>query len=256
MCKRIYSSYKIRVSNEEGEKYIKLNGNIDETSYGTMLKYYHMTKYKHQEEDCTIELVGVYKDGNIGSVIFSKTFCKEVNNDKELLRSTDEIVGEIKGLLDLLNRKNEYHNNMLSVSNKKQDVLLHKIESIKYFNGDETETINEKLKIINELEEVRNDRRFNKEEMKKLQVVYKRVNIKNVLEKFSKIEIPINTKKIEYIDDKYREEIIKEIKYNSEKQRIHTISQIQHKYDKIVNDEAHGVLVCYKYGYNRNRVIK
>ena len=209
MCKRIYSSYKIRVSNEEGEKYIKLNGNIDETSYGTMLKYYHMTKYKHQEEDCTIELVGVYKDGNIGSVIFSKTFCKEVNNDKELLRSTDEIVGEIKGLLDLLNRKNEYHNNMLSVSNKKQDVLLHKIESIKYFNGDETETINEKLKIINELEEVRNDRRFNKEEMKKLQVVYKRVNIKNVLEKFSKIEIPINTKKIEYIDDKYREEIIK-----------------------------------------------
>lgn len=105
MCKRIYSSYKIRINGEEGEKYIQLNGNIDETSYSTMLKYYHMTKYKHQEEDCTIDLVGVYDDGSIGNVIFSKTFCKEVNNDKNLLRSTDEIVKEIKELLDLLDRK-------------------------------------------------------------------------------------------------------------------------------------------------------
>lgn len=254
MCKRIYSSYKIRVTNEEGEKYIELNRNIDETSYSTMLKYYHMTKYKHQEEDCIIELLGVYEDGSIGSVIFSKTFFKEVNNDKELLRPTDEIVKEIKGLLDLLNRKNEYHNNMYSAFNKKQDVLLHKIESIKSFEGKENEIIEEKLKIIDELEQVRHDRRFNNDEMKKIQIVNKKVNLKNISEKFSSIQIPINTDNYEYIGNKGLEEkIIKEIKYNSEKQRINIVSQVQHKYSKIINDEARKTLVCFNYRYHCNK---
>ena len=45
--KRIYKSYKLRVINEEGEKYIKLNGNIDSTSYRTMVKYYHKTKDRY-----------------------------------------------------------------------------------------------------------------------------------------------------------------------------------------------------------------
>lgn len=254
MCKRIYSSYKIRVSNEEGEKYIKLNGNIDETSYSTMLKYYHMTKYKHQEEDCTIDLVGVYEDGSIGSVIFSKTFCKEVNNDKELLRPIDEILEEVKNLLELLNRKNEYHNNMYSAYNKKQDVLLHKIETIKSFEGDKNEVVEEKLRIISDLEQVRHDRRFNKEEMKKLQIVDKKVGLKNIIEKFSLIEIPIQADDYEYIGNKDLEEkIIKEIKYNSEKQRINIVGQVQHKYSKIINDEARKTLVCYNYRYHCNK---
>lgn len=254
MCKRIYSSYKIRVINEEGEKYIKLNGNIDETSYSTMLKYYHMTKYKHQEEDCTIDLVGVYEDGSIGSVIFSKTFCKEVNNDKDLLRPIDEIVEEVKNLLELLNRKNEYHNNMYSAYNKKQDVLLHKIETIKSFEGDKNEVVEEKLRIISDLEQVRHDRRFNKEEMKKLQIVDKKVGLKNIIEKFSLIEIPIQVDDYEYIGNKdLQEKIIKEIKYNSEKQRINIVSQVQHKYSKIINDEARKTLVCYNYRYHCNK---
>ena len=250
--KRIYKSYKLRVINEEGEKYIKLNGNIDSTSYRTMVKYYHKTKDKYQDEDCTVEMVGVYPDGEIGRAIFSKTFCKETMDDKELLISTDEIVEEIKGLLELLDRKNEYHKIMYGVYNKKQDLLLHKIESIKSFNGSRKDVINEKLNIINKLEEVRHDRRFNKQESKKLQTLYNKVNIEEILNKFSKIKIPINTEEVEYIDNKCEEKIIKEIKYNSEKQRVNLTSQIQHKYDKIVDDKARGVLICYNYGYTKN----
>ena len=79
-----YYGYKLRVVTEEESKYVKLNGSINQTSYATMVKYYHMTKDKYQNEDCTIELVGVHEDGTIGSVIFSKTFCKEVvEEDKE-----------------------------------------------------------------------------------------------------------------------------------------------------------------------------
>ena len=255
MCKRIYKSYKLRIINEEGEKYIKLNGNIDSTSYRTIMKYYHKTKDKYQDEDCTVEMVGVYPDDTVGNAIFSKTFCKEKVEDRELLTPTDEIVGEIKYLLELLERKNEYHNVMLGTYQKKQDLLLHKIENIKLFNGSKDEVMNEKLSIINQLEQVRHDRRFTKDELKKLQVVFRRVNMEDVLNKFSQVEIPIDTKDIEYIDDEYKEKIIKEIKYNSEKQRINLTSQIQHKYDKVVDDKARGILVCYNYGYSKNRKI-
>lgn len=251
--KRTYKSYKLRVINEDGEKYIKLNGNIDSTSYRTIVKYYHKTKDKYQNEDCTVEMVGIYPDNTTGNAIFSKTFCKEKVEDKELLTPTDDIVSEIKYLLELLERKNEYHTDMLGTYQKKQDLLLHKIENIKSFNGNREEVMNEKLSIMNQLEQVRHERRFNKDEMKKLQIVYRRVNMQDILTKFSNVEIPINTKDIEYIDEEYKEQIIKEIKYNSEKQRVNLTSQIQHKYDKIVNDKARGILVCYNYGYSKNR---
>lgn len=246
MCKRIYSSYKIRVINEEGEKYIKLNGNIDETSYSTMLKYYHMTKYKHQEEDCTIDLVGVYEDGSIGSVIFSKTFCKEVNNDKDLLRPIDEIVEEIKGLLDLLNRKNEYHNNMHNVFNKKQDILLHKIESIKSFEGKESEVVEEKIKIIDELEQIRHDRRVNKDELKKILSLNKRIKIHNLSEQFNKIEIPID-KNYEYLSDEKVKQlhIMREYKFRTDKERLSLMRQLKHKYSKLVVDSVNSKIIAY-----------
>lgn len=250
MCKRIYKSYKIRVINEDGERYIKLNGNVDTTSYNTMTKYYHMTKHKHQDEDCKVEMVGAYDDGTIGSIIFSKTFCKEVIEDKDLLKSTDEIVDEIKDLLDLLERKSEYHNNMLSVYNKKQDVLLHKIETIKLLDVPQIELKEKKLKIIDDLEDVRCNRRLNKNEGNKLKFLYDKVEIKEIIEQFSHVKIPIDAQDIKYIDEEYQEKIIKEIKYNSEKQRINLMSQVRHKYKKIVNDEARHTLVCYNYGYS------
>lgn len=250
---RIYKSYKLRVINEDGTNYVRLNGNIDATSYRTIVKYYHKTKDKYKDEDCTVEMVGVYPDGEIGSCIFSKTFCKEAMDDKQLLISTDEIVEEIKGLLDLLDRKNEYHKIMCGVYNKKQDLLLHKIENIKSFNGSKEDVINEKLNIMDKLEEVRCGRRFNKSESKKLQILYDKINTEEILNKFSEIEIPIDTKDVEYIDNKYEEKIIKELKYNSEKSRINLVSQIQHKYDKIIDDKARGMLVCYNYGYSKDR---
>lgn len=253
MCKRIYKSYKIKVINEDGEKYIDFNKNIDATSYNTVIEYYHMTKYKYQDEDCIVEMLGVFEDDTIGSVIFSKKFCQEVVEDKELLKPTDEIVGEIKSLLELLGRKNEYHNNMLSAFNKKQDVLLHKIETIRSLDSTKESLINEKLKIIDELEEVRHNRRFNKNEEKKLKILYSKVNIEEIIGKFSQIKIPIDEKDYEYINGELEEQIIKEINYNSEKQRINIMKQVGSKYKKIVNDEARRILICYNYAYHSNQ---
>lgn len=245
MCKRIYKSYKIKVINDDGEKYIDFNKNIDATSYNTIIKYYHMTKYKYQNEDCTVEMIGVYEDETIGSVIFSKTFSKEVVEDKEILKSTDEIVSDIKSLLELLDRKNEYHNSMRSAFDKKQDVLLHKVETLSSINPNEVNIVDEKLKIIDELEKVRVNRRINKNEARKLQYLHSKINLQEIINKFAQIKIPIDIKEYEYVSGDIEEQMMKEIKYSNDKQRINIMKQINGKYKKIVNDETRKVLMCY-----------
>lgn len=245
MCKRIYKSYKIRVTSDDGEKYIKLNGNVDTSSYKVMLEYYHMTKYKYQDEDCTIEMLGVYEDDTVGSVIFRKTSYQETVEDKEVLKPTDDIVEEIKSLLELISRKNEYHNNMKSAFDKKQDVLLHKVETLNYLDPNKVNIIDEKLKIIDELEKVRIDRRINKNEVRKLQYLHSKINLQQIIDRFAQIKIPIDTKDYEYVSGNLEEHMIKEIKYSNDKQRINIMKQINGKYKKIVNDEIRKVLMCY-----------
>lgn len=250
--KKKYYGYKLRVINDDGEKYIKLNGNIKMTSYATMVKYYHMTKDKYQDEDCTVEMIGVYEDGSTGSVIFSKKFKKEVEEDKELLMSVDHIVDEIQYLLDTLMRKKDYHNNMMCALNKKQDLLLHKIESINSFKGSETEKVNEKLKIVDELEEVRKERRFNKNEKLKLKIVNDRIDVDVLKTHFSKIKIPSQPENYEYISGELEDKIVREIKYNSDKQKENVIKSIQGKYEKIVDDVPRKTLICYNKNYYKN----
>lgn len=245
MCKRIYKSYKIRVINDDGEKYIDFNKNIDATSYNTIIKYYHTTKHKYQDENCKVEMIGVHEDETIGSVIFSKTFSKEVVEDKEILKSTDEIVSDIKSLLELLDRKNEYHNSMRSAFDKKQDVLLHKVETLSSINPNEVNIVDEKLKIIDELEKVRVNRRINKNEARKLQYLHSKINLQEIINKFAQIKIPIDTKEYEYVSGDIEEQMMKEIKYSNDKQRINIMKQINGKYKKIVNDENRKVLMCY-----------
>lgn len=250
VCKRVYGSYKIKLTNDNEEKYIKLNKNIDETSYKAMLEYYHMTKYKYQDENCKVEMIGVHEDGTMGSVIFSKTFSQEVIEDKEILKSTDEIVSEIKSLLELLDRKNEYHNSMRSAFDKKQDVLLHKVETLKFLDATKVNIIDEKLKIIDELEEVRHNRRINKNEARKLQYLHSKINLQEIINKFAQIKIPIDTKEYEYVSGDIEKQMMKEIKYDNDKQRINIMKQINGKYKKIVNDETRKVLICYNSSYS------
>lgn len=251
MCKKKYDEYILRVNGQV----INLNGHIDKKNFATMKRYYEKTKekYSNSEEDVIIELCGSL-DGEIGNAIYLKEFKSELNEDKDLLKSTDEVVAEVQFLLELLCRKEKYHGDMTGALNKKQDLLLHKIENIDLFQGSDGDKINEKLRIVNEMQEIRKKRRFNKDETSKIKILNSMIDINEITEKFLKVEIPINTENIKYIDENYEEKIIKEIKYNSEKQRINTMSQIKNKYHRIVDDAARKVLICYNYGYKvRNK---
>lgn len=251
--KRIYKEYGIRVTDESGSRMVRINKNVDMTNFSIARETYNKTKdrYINKNEDITIELVGITLEGEIGNVIYSKTFVREVaNEDKELLLETDEIVDNIKHSLELLIRKREYHTNMVCALNKKQDVILHNIENI----GDMDDSI--KLNTIKELEEVRKYRRFNKTEEKKLKTLDIVVDLGKVDELFRRVTLPIDTEGFRYLNEKELDDmkIIKEIRYNSEKDRIHKMEQIRKKYDKIVVDDAKNTIICYNRGYtNTNK---
>ena len=251
--KRIYKEYGIRVTDESGSRIVRINKNVDMTNFSIARETYNKTKdrYINKNEDITIELVGITLEGEIGNVIYSKTFVREVaNEDKELLLETDEIVDNIKHSLELLIRKREYHTNMVCALNKKQDVILHNIENI----GDMDDSI--KLNTIKELEEVRKYRRFNKTEEKKLKTLDIVVDLGKVDELFRRVTLPIDTESFRYLNEKELDDmkIIKEIRYNSEKDRIHKMEQIRKKYDKIVVDDAKNTIICYNRGYtNTNK---
>lgn len=242
-----YHSYKLCITNQSGKEYIKLNGNVNQTSYATMIKYYHKTKEKYQNEDCTIELVGVHEDGTIGGVIYSKTFCKEViEEDKELLRPVDDIVSEIQDLLDLLERKKEYHVEIQSASDKKINVIRHQVLSISKFKGSKEELVEEKLRLFDNLEQAEIERKWHKDEVFKLRSLNKRIDIHNLSEQFNSIEIPI-TKEYDYLSDEKVEEfkIMKEIPYRNDKERLNTIKMLGNKYEKVVTDSCNKRLICY-----------
>lgn len=251
--KRIYKEYGIRVTDESGSRIVRINKNVDMSSFLIARQVYGKTKdrYINKNEDITIELVGITLEGEIGNAIYSKTFVREVaNEDKELLLETDEIVDNIKHSLELLIRKREYHTNMVCALNKKQDVILHNIENI----GDMDDSI--KLNTIKELEEVRKYRRFNKTEEKKLKTLDIVVDLGKVDELFRRVTLPIDTEGFRYLNEKELDDmkIIKEIRYNSEKDRIHKMEQIRKKYDKIVVDDAKNTIICYNRGYtNTNK---
>lgn len=245
--KRIYKEYGIRITDESGVRIVKLNKNVDMTNFSVARETYNKTKdkYMNKNEDIMIELVGINSENKIGNVIYSKSYFREISNmDKELLLETDDIMDNIKHSLKLLTRKREYHSEMVCALNKKQDVILHNIENI----GDMDDSI--KLKTIKELEEVRKYRRFNKTEEKKLQTV-DLVDLEKVVELFKQARLKVYPEDFKYLNEKELDDrkIIKEIKYNSDKDKIHKIEQFCKKYDKIVVDNAKNMIICYNKGY-------
>lgn len=237
----------------QDQELLGLIKNVDMSSFLIARQVYGKTKdrYINKNEDITIELVGITLEGEIGNVIYSKTFVGEVaNEDEELLEETDKIVGNIKYSLELLIRKREYHDDIVRALNKKQDVILHNIENLSGMDD------KARLNIMKELEEVRKYRRLHKTERRKLRALDISINLEDVAEIFRNVSIPIDTENYKYLNEQELDDmkIMKEVRYNSEKDRIHRVGELRKKYDKVVCDSAKNIIICYNKGYiNSNK---
>ena len=126
---------------------------------------------------------------------------------------------------------------------------LNKIEALKNFQGDLDDKRKEQLKIMDNLETLVEERRFNKEESSNIKSLYARVNLDLIIEEFNKVR-NIDAKNYEYIDEELEEKIIKEIPY---KERIHKMTKLKPQYDKIFDDNVRKVIVCINKGYHKNK---
>lgn len=252
MYKRIYVDYRIKVTTEEDVRYVSQEG-IASATYKDVIRLYRETKAKEMslKNECKVELVGVTEAG-LEVAIFVKNISNESKEEKELLIKTDDIICNIKHNLNLLERKREYHRNMMSCHDKKQETLLHKVETVKKLNGTAVDIQLEKLKIFDRIEQLRDDRRFCKMEDKRLKSLFARVDIEGFLNQLSQLEeAPIDN--YTYIDDKLEENIIKEISYMNDKDRVKKLRSLTKKYKKIVNDSVNKKLICSNTGYHSNK---
>lgn len=252
MYKRVYNSYKIKITDDEDVRYVSKEG-FNPSSYKDVIKLYRETKEAETKlnNSCRVELVGV-TDDDLEISIFIKNLADKDNSDQELCIKTEEILDNIKYNLELLKKKKEYHRNMMSYHDKKQEMLLHKVETIKKLKADKASIQREKLKIFDRIEQVRDERRFSKMEDKKIKTVCAKLSIDDFLNQLS--EITINSDdNYEYIDVQLEENIIKEVPYYSEKDRVKKMKSLNKNYKKIINDSVNKKLICSNTGYHSNK---
>lgn len=241
---RKYQKYAIRVEYLNGDQEnINLMG-IRTDNYNKMLSVYHGVKERYSDKVKVIDFCGVCEDGTIG-IMFRKEI-KHKGKD-ELKENASEIASRISKDLETIKNKNFYHYNMISVLNKKQDLIIHMIES---FQGSDSD----KLKLFNELEELRKVRRWHKNELKNIQQLQSNkigkseLNFTHLSNVFSSVEEDnkdysnLNYKKAENVH-MFKQEILK----NKELQE----SKLKKQYEKVYTDEAENIV----YAYNKSKVM-
>lgn len=249
---RKYESYKVIVNFDNGEREeIKYNG-IRQTNYIDMLKAYRQTKELYKDKACRIEFIGVLANGEL-EVRWYKEFQGEKKDFQEVAKeyadtTSFDLMENIINSITLLDKRNYYLKNRRDVLEKAQDIILHKIEHFDLSGlGNE-----EKLKLFDDLEAIRKERREVKEDLKNIHMIREKIKFPNNLEDVlnSLVELKNKTENsIKYLNDFELEnkKIWKKKKYTSIEQRDLIAEKLKRKYDKVIWNDAE----CIIYAYNK-----
>ena len=162
-----------------------------------------------------------------------------------------DLVKDMIEIIDVLKMKNSKSlSKIKSTIDKKQDIILHKIESFDLLEIDGDEDILEvKAQLFDQLKEIRNLRRRYKIDIKVMTELEENMELKNISDKLKGVLCRQKKEDIKFLTDELIEElrIMKEVSYRNDKQRVKYMRQLKGKYEKIVNDEAHQKLICYNH---------
>lgn len=262
MCKeykRKYQEYSIKITYLNGDtEDINYKG-INTSSYKDMLNIYKDVKEEYKNESVIIDFIGKTENGELG-ILFQK---KIINKDAELKEYAEKVVNtEIEDIIKdiynsfkLLNDKRKFTYEQIGIYNKKQDVLLHKIESFENDLGDEL-----KISIFDSLKELRECRRKLKNDInkcvafngmlcscKEIEDKLTTEKMEEILQKSIESINKINNKQYEYLSDEKAEElkIVKRVSYKNFKDRVKKINQLQKEYQKVYYDNSKMEIICY-----------
>lgn len=253
MCERKYYKYSVIIEFLNGDKE---NINYEEEksrNYSEMLELYRQTKEQYKDECVTISFCGITEDNKI-NVLFEK--CIVNKEELKIKEEADEIANssgqdvllELKEIINKIQRYRGYINGQEGVYDKKQDILLHKIESNKL------ENIEDEIRMMRELKQLRLNRRkvkinsriidrfFNKLSSKKIVLN----NICDMIDLIIKEENTTQGKIVPLTDEKVEEfKIAKILRFKNFKERLNMMKQLQPKYDKVVYDDSRMEITCY-----------
>ncbi|MBN3352018.1 hypothetical protein CF086_17120 [Clostridium botulinum] len=225
-----------------------------------MLKLYKDVKEEYKNESVTINFVGKTENGEL-RILFQKEIINKDTELKEYAKkvvntNTEDIIKNIYSSFKMLNDKRKYNNEQISICDKEQDILLHKIEHFKNELGDEL-----KISIFNKIQEIRIQRRKFKEDLDKCGKTNGKLcnyinqknggltteKFENLLEQILQSIINGNNKQYEFLTDEKVEEfkIMKKVRYKDFKDRIRLTKELQKEYDKVYYDNSKMEITCY-----------
>ncbi|MBN3376346.1 hypothetical protein CF087_21150 [Clostridium botulinum] len=263
MCKeykRKYQEYLITITYLNGDKEnLKYKG-INTSNYNDMLNLYRDIKEQYKNESVIIDFIGKSADGQM-DIMWQKEIVNKDAKIKEYAEKVvnteiEDIIKDIYNSFKLLNDKRKYSNEQINIYNKKQDILLHKIE---HFNNELGNEI--KISIFDNIQAIRIQRRKLKEDLENLTNFngmlchYKnKVNKRLTTEQTEKILMTalesiqkIDNKEYTFLTDEKVEElkIMKEVRYKKQTERVKLMQQLKKEFDKIYCDESKMKIVCY-----------
>ena len=167
--------------------------------------------------------------------------------DARLDKSINELAQDIEDIIDLILLKQKYHNEMIYILEKRNNLVMHRVESFtkKEWNSEE-DRFAEKLAIFDMIADNRDERRIHKDEIYKIEKLLERVNLRRLKGRFKVNDWKSNVN-IEYLDEKKVDELkmIEEFPYETDKERINMIKRLSKEYSKVRTDYKNKVLVCY-----------
>mgnify|MGYP000948403409 CR=1 FL=1 len=262
MCKkRKYQYYDIRVINNINnsvESISLLNKEeVDKSNYKQMLDVYRIIKEQYKNDNVTIDFYGV-DDKSTMKILYEKKFTFSDNGDNEDngTETTIDLCKQLNDLCGKISNINENLSNSESICDKKQNMLLHRLENLKKKNiyelsNDEKNII---IQIALDIQTVRIRRREIKNERK----IYQGFTHKNLFHDLLEINNRIYTScvtrnnQINYISQQCKKKLNnvrsmehREIPYKSFKERINIMRQMQKKFDQVRYDEDKKIVFCY-----------
>lgn len=241
---RKYEKYYVKTTYNNGAVGYTKTGHGGLTTWKAMLDQYNKVKNSNKNNSCIVEFIGTTKDKK-DEVIYSKEINMNKQEDKLKVKAKD-YVEQIQDIIKTLELKKEYHLDNLDACNKKEDYVKHEIE----FSEDD---IDEKdmIYLFKKMKKASKARRVQKKELAVINGIdYDAITLGLLKAKEEITKDKCGVKFSKATEDKYN--IIKEIYYKSEKERIHYISQLKSKFDRTIVDEVNKKITFYNKGYTRS----
>lgn len=246
MSREKFMIYKIKIAYGDGTVEYRQDEGYSAGNYEDMKVLYRKVQEEVCHKDCKVILLGVnYRGGN--SMIKERDFSKSSTEEQQIYdTSFVEYARQIKDILVKMKKKRDYHVQVLDAVEKKDSIIDHRIETFKRKAWDnEDEMIQEKIKIFDESEAIKKERRHHKDELEIILSIRDEIDLDDVYDAFD-VDVKDDSK-FQYLDESMVRHLglMKEVYYSSEKDRVCKIKSLKKQYDKVKIDVKNRKIICY-----------